>query len=430
MKDYKKLNPNLQRGQALITAVVFFLIIATTLSMAVLNPVLRQVKQVGDFARTRGSLFTSQSVNEDALYRLRNNMKFVSPSTLSLNGYSATATSTVIVGGIQIDSSGSGFGLIRNIQTHLTSGNGTSFNYGVQVGDGGLILENSSSVSGNVYSNGPITGSGNNLIRGDAVSAKTTGRVSGVHATSSVYANTIQNSTIDKDAYYQTISGSTVGGTSYPGSPDQATSTFPVSDAQIADWESDAAAGGTISSPCPYIIISDTTIGPKKINCDLEISGDPTVTLSGALWVVGSVTIKNTAIMAVSPSLSGKSVAIIADNPANRTTDSKISLENSAVFQGSGAGSYVLFVSQNNSAEQGGGEKAVNTNNSVDGDLLVYAGHGEIQLQNSINVKEVTAYRIRLKNSAEVIYETGLANLLFTSGPSGGYVFDKWREVQ
>jgi hypothetical protein len=147
--------------------------------------------------------------------------------------------------------------------------------------------------------------------------------------------------------------------------------------------------------------------------------------------VSGNITVKNTAIIRVAPSLGATSVPVIAHNSSNQTTSGKITLENSAVFQGSGSsGSYVLVLSQTNSAEQGGGERAITAKNSVDGNLLLYAGHGEILLENSIDVKEVTAWRIRLKNSAEVIYESGLANLLFTSGPSGGYTLDKWREVE
>jgi hypothetical protein len=60
----------------------------------------------------------------------------------------------------------------------------------------------------------------------------------------------------------------------------------------------------------------------------------------------------------------------------------------------------------------------------------VYAAHGEVQLANNISLKEVTAYRIRLKNSAEVIYETGLASLLFNSGPGGGYSISSWAEIE
>src|SRR3989338_3415366 len=105
------------RGQAAIVAVIFFLVIGLAVSMGALNPVLRQGKLVDDFTRTRASLYVSQAVNEDALYRLKTGKQFVSPSTLSLNGYTATATSTTVVGGLQINSSGNALGLIRNIQS-------------------------------------------------------------------------------------------------------------------------------------------------------------------------------------------------------------------------------------------------------------------------------------------------------------------------
>ena len=419
------------RGQAIMLASFFFLVISLTVGLGMVNPVINQTESVRGVERGAESIYGAEGVAQDVLYRLSKGMTVGDVETIIYDGYSATATTTTVFDGKEVTASGNRSDFIRKNKAHLISSTGVSFNYGMQSGAGGIVLENSSSVSGNVYSNGPIEGSGSNLIKGSVVSAGPTGQVEGIHATSSVFAHTINGADIDGDAYYQSILSTSVDGVLHPGSPDQATSSLPISDELITSWESEASAGGTISSPCPYKIDDDTTIGPKKINCDLEITGDPTITLGGTLWVSGNITIKNTATVRVSSSLGGKSIPIIADKLSNRTTSSKISLENSSVFQGSGtAGSYVLLVSQNKSAEQGGSEKAIIAKNSVDGDLLVYAGHGEILLENSIDVKEVTAWRIRLKNSAEVLYETGLANLLFTSGPAGGYTLDKWREVE
>ena len=121
-------------------------------------------------------------------------------------------------------------------------------------------------------------------------------------------------------------------------------------------------------------------------------------------------------------------MAVIADKPSNRTTSSKIELELRSIQNSGTEGSYILFISQNNSAQNGGSEKAITAENSISGEVLVYAGHGEINLKNSVNLREVSAYKIRLSNFAQVIYKTGLANLLFTSGPSGGYSIDGWQE--
>ena len=418
-------------GQALIIAALFFLAISLTVGLGITHPVLNQMESVRAETRGTEAFYAAQGISDDVAYRLLNGMSVDTTETIDYGGYRATATTTSVSDGKEVAAAGSRDSYVRKSTMHLTSGSGASFRYGMQSGEGGIVLENSSSISGNVYSNGTVEGAGSNLIKGDVVSAGPSGRIEGVHATSSAYAHTIDDSTIDKDAYYQTISNTTVLGTLHPGSEDQATTTLAISDARVAEWESNAAAGGTISSPCPYTIDDDITIGPKKIACDLEITGSPTVTLGGALWVTGNVKIKNTATIRVASTLGGKSVPVIADKPSNQTTSSAISLENSVTFEGSGSpNSFVLMLSQNKDAEQGGSEQAIDVKNSVNGDLLVYAGHGEIRLQNSINVKEVSAYRIRLKNSAEVRYETGVASLIFTAGPTGGYTLDKWREVE
>lgn len=298
-----------------------------------------------------------------------------------------------------------------------------AFQFGVQSDNGGVDMQNFSSVRGNLFSNGPITGANSNIVRGDAISGGPSGSVDGVHATGTARAHTISDSTIDKDAYYQTISGTTVSGTSYPGSADVATSSLPISDAQVEEWKTAALAGGVHTTPCPYTISSSVTIGPKKINCDVTISGG-TVTLTGPIWVSGNLTIKNSPVIAIDPSLGSQSVAIVVDNESDRLTSSKIALENSVLVEGTGqTGSYVMFLSQNNSAQNGGSEIAIDVKNSASGDMLIYAGHGRIALENNINLKEVTGYRIEIKNSAEIVYETGLGSALFSSGPGGSWAY-------
>lgn len=297
-----------------------------------------------------------------------------------------------------------------------------SFSFGVQAGNGGLVLENSASVRGNVYSNGPVTGQNNNIVRGTVVSADLAGLISGVHATSSGYAHAISNSTLDGNAYFQTISNTIVGGIQYPGSADQSTTTLPISDELVEEWKAAALLDGEHTTPCPYVISTSLDIGPKKISCDLTIQGNGnSITLNGPLWVQGDIVIKNSPTIKVSSSQSGRSIPIIADNPSDRLAGSSVKLENSAVFEGSGNSSYILFISQNNSAENGGSNEAIEVKNTVSGDLLVYAGHGEIELENNINLREVTAWRVKAKNSAEINYKTGLGSTLFPAGPGGSW---------
>jgi hypothetical protein len=291
-------------------------------------------------------------------------------------------------------------------------------------------------VLGNVYSNGPITGAGN-TITGNAVSAGPGGLIDDIHTTGDGLADSILDSAIDGDAYYDAdITGTTVGGASYPSSSPQATTTLPIPDSLILEWEVEAAAGEIIASTDPrcdgdkYTIDSDVTLGPVKIECDVEIKKKTVVTLAGPIWIEGDLVIQNNPTIQVDLALSGKSIQVIADKPSDRDNSSTIKTQNSPTFKGAGDGSYVLLISYNTSSENGGGVKAIEIDNSSEGgDLVVYAAHGEILLQNNISLSEVSGYKLHLKNSAEAVYESGLTNLIFTSGPSGGYTVDDWEET-
>ena len=187
-------------------------------------------------------------LTEDVFYRLRNGMQVASPEVLTLLG--ARATTTIADVGSnekEIIATGDTGSNIRKVKVRLSVSSGASFNYGVQVGNGGFLIENNASVRGNIYSSGAVIGANSNIIRGDVISAGPLGLINSIHATSSAYAHTITNSQIDKDAYYQSISGTTVGGASYPGSADQPIADLPITDDLIGLWE--AAGGGRHSKP-------------------------------------------------------------------------------------------------------------------------------------------------------------------------------------
>lgn len=420
-----------QSGQALLVATVFFTMGSLVILGGIAAPVLRELVILRDTDAAKRSLLYAEGGVEDVVYRLTEGMDVDDAEVLSYSAGTAETTVTTTVEGKDVLAKGDHAEAIRKMRTSLEEGIGASFNYGMQADTGGIIFENSSSVAGNVYSNGSLIGAGTNLIEGNAVSAGPSGFLSGVHATGSAYSNRIDDATIDKHAYYQTLTDTTVLGTKYPGSADQPLAAMPITDETIALWEAAAQAGDdVITEPCPYVIQDDATLGPVKIECDLEIRQTPTVTLGGAVWVTGNITFTNSPLVRLDPSLGVKSVPMIAHDPDDTLTSSKIIIHNSMEFGGSGSpNSYVMLVSQNSSASAGGAAKAIQVRNSATGNVLVYAAHGEIQLENNVNLKEVTAFRIRLQNSARVIYETGISSLLFDSGPGGGYTIGEWKEV-
>ena len=448
-------------GQALLITVVLILFAMLILVGIGTTFALKRAASSELDVQSKRSYFLAEAGLEDAVFRLKRGKNLPPTYTLSLSDASATISVTPVLGGQDILSVADVRFLKRAARSFMKPGVGISFPYGVQIGEGGLVMENTSKVIGSVYSNGNIIGNNSPTVTGDAFaatisrighitidglarahlitdttvgeSATSTSDIDSVSIGRHGYADRIIDSTIGGDAYYQsTISGSTVGGSTFPATPapsDLPEIPMPIADSQLDTWETEAEAGGVISSPCPYEPASGSSLGPVKINCDLVIDGTKIITLAGTLWVSGNFSIENSAQLKLSPSFGSLSGVVIADTISNRTTSSKISVENSAQILGSGTpGSYVLVVSRNNSAEGGGSEVAIDIKNSSNAPVF-YAPHGLITIQNNTNLKEATAYKLHLKNSATVTYESGLVSANFSSGPGGGWSIDSWKEV-
>jgi len=432
----KNIRHTLARGQVILLALVFagiFAVVSTAL--------IGFTNSYGRAERTTVASAQALSIAEGALDKavsqLNQNPSYAGETNTMLgNGTFTITVATVDTNTKRITATGYvpnnvSPTAVKTVKANIgVSPEIISFHYGIQSGNGGFKMENSSKVIGNVFSSGSVIGDNQNYIYGDVISSGPNGLVYGIHATSSVYAHTIGNSgkstIIDKDAYYATTkTNTTVNGTSHPGSPDQPVAELPISDEQIANWEALAAAGGTATcSGGSYSISSgNVTLGPVKIPCNLTISNSAVVTVRGHIWVTGNITVQNSAKIKMDASLGASNVAIIADNPSNRLTSSIIKVQNTATFQNSGtAGSFVFLISQNRSAEMGGDEEAFELSNSASA-LVAYAAHGLIPLANTVSLKEVTAYKIKLQNSASVTYDTGLPNAVFQSGPGGSWSF-------
>ncbi len=435
-----------ERGQVMLIVTVLFTGAVTILGLGLLQPIMSEVRMSHNLQHSSQSYYAAEAANEDAYYRIHNNLTTSFPATMSLGGATVMTTVTPVnFTEEQILSIANDRNLIRSVLKTITVTDGFDFNFAIQAGTGGIYLYNNAAVNGDVYASGPVLGNSSgpnsyNVVNGGIVSAGASGLVSQVHASSSVHSHTITASTIDKDAYYQTFAGATssvsVGGTKYPNSADQPIIAFPIGDSLIQQWETDASAGGTVTcSSGTYSISQSIILGPKKIPCDLSVTGNGTVvTLTGALWVAGNVTIDGSGgsgvQLKVSDSIGDKSVPVIAD-AADDQNSGTFTINGNANFYGStgNANSYVMLVSQNSSAENMGSLLALDIINGAVGNLLVYAPHGAIKLENNVNLREVTAYKIIITNNAVVNYAIGLAQTLLSSGSGGAWKIKRWQEI-
>lgn len=257
------------------------------------------------------------------------------------------------------------------------------------------------------------------------------------------FANTIDDTTVGGHACYQnlndtvraqggseTCSSSSTGapcsivspptGSVYchPGSEDFPPAPFPLTSAQIAQMEAQAAQGGvTICSPT--CTVSTGTIGPRKYVGDLTISG--TVTLLGTVWVEGNLTVDGT--FRLSDAYGTASGMIIADKAADPVNSGRIIIGNGAVVTGNAQpDTFIMLLSASTSMNDA--TPAVDVNNTLTAGV-VYGANGLVVLKNSANLKELTGQKIVMKNNASITYTSGLASVIFSGGPGASWIYQK-----
>ena len=166
--NYKNIQKN--KGAALLVSIVFFLSISLAIVTGLVSPTLREFRITSDGNKSKQSYYLSESGVEDAYYRIKTSKPITSPTTITLGGN--TATTTIVDSGNQktISALGDVSNRERTNELVITAGTGVAFNYGVQVGQGGIDMTGSAGINGNVYANGPITGSSSSFITGTAIS--------------------------------------------------------------------------------------------------------------------------------------------------------------------------------------------------------------------------------------------------------------------
>lgn len=254
-----------------------------------------------------------------------------------------------------------------------------AFNYAVQIGTGGVDMENSSTITGTVYSNktgaGSISGSGSSRIVGDAFSVGTI-----------------------------TTPDPTVTGTKYQNQPP---STFPTLDYQY--WKDAATAGGitNCSGTCTFSSGSPN-LGSQQYIGNLTLSNTTTAVMNGPIYVTGNVTIQNSASLKLNNSFGSNGSVLIIDG--------KVSTQNSGSFipTNSSPKGYILVASTSTASD------AVHIQNSGV-NAIFYALDGGATLENSAQVTALVAKSMFIKNSASLTYDSGLASAQFSTGPGGSW---------
>lgn len=272
----------------------------------------------------------------------------------------------------------------RTIKTDVTiSDTLIAFNFGVQVGNGGVSLGQSARINGSVYSNktgSSISGNQGSIITGDAFAAGTI-----------------------------TSPNPTVQGLKRE---NQSQSVMPTVDYQY--WKDQA----TNCSGCQTIDCSGTctpsgsTIGKTKYIGNVSLSQSQILTLTGPVYITGNLDLGQSSKINLDESFGSDSTILILDGTISVGQDASVN-PTSANPKG-----YIMLVTTSNATP------AVNIGQSGVY-AIIYALNGEVKLGQSSHSTAIIANQLTLNQSAILTYDQGLASTDFTSGPGAGWAIKK-----
>jgi hypothetical protein len=170
---------------------------------------------------------------------------------------------------------------------------------------------------------------------------------------------------------------------------------LPITGEQIAQWKAEA---------------------PRKILGNLAIGGGESLVSTSTIWITGNLTLGNNASISLSPSYGAAGGIIIADG--------SVSFGNNVSLSGSGTGGSTLLIISLL------GSSAISLGNGNTTSVILYAPNGTISIGNNADVKALAAKTISISNNVELNYAQGYLNPHFTSGSSGGWSLQSWKEIQ
>jgi len=267
----------------------------------------------------------------------------------------------------------------------------------------------------------------NSDISGDAFAYTFDGST----ADGDVSAHNISDCTIGGDADYNISTNCSIGGSeTSPTIPptDPSYLVYPISESNIDTWKAEAIANGVISVGDLYLSDGDS-IGPGVVEGDLYMTAGGSFSLEGTVYVKGNMDISGNADF-------GLGLSYGSDGSGAIISDGWINLENNVAINYPRTNNGHMMMLSLAECDQYYGFTTctpsgygINISNNVAVDILV-APYGTIRLNNNITAISLVGDQLSLNNNIELNYEQGLTNMNFSSGPSGSWSIESWREIE
>ena len=414
---------NKEQGAALLLYIILIFSIILIIGAGLTSLTLNSLNITNNKIESIKSYYTAEAGIEDSLLRIKNGMQFSTSNTLMIDNNSATIEiSDSISDSRTITSEGNTNDKIRKLSVnYLVTTSEISFFYGAQAGEGGIIMGNNSIINGNVFSNGNVSGRG--TITNTVTVATNGNGISDVEVGDNAYVHSCSDADIEGTLYH--VSGGIIDDCDYGniidlGPEEIEPEAMPIPPERIIDWKNEATSGGTFSGDYTISSGSPVSLGPIKITGNLIVNISAILNVTGLIYVEGDILVNNNVALRLDSGFGSQSGIIISDG--------KISIQNGSTVQGSGEeNSFLMLLSTNNSIDPS--SPAIDVRNNAAA-AIFYASNGVISLNNNINIKEATGYKLSLSNNAVISYDSGLANASFSSGPGGSWQVENWEEIE
>jgi hypothetical protein len=242
----------------------------------------------------------------------------------------------------------------------------------------------------------------------------------GTSGTGDAWANTVTNTTVT--GALKCKSGTGNNKACNTGFADPVTVPYPISDGNIEDWKEQATAGGATTT-VNIGGVTSRTLGPIKINGDLIVGASGKLYITGPIYVTGIIKFEGASKVYVDPSLGSASGVMVSDGA--------VDIGGSAAVYGSGtAGSYVFLISNKTctTVSNCSSNPSIKVEGAA-GAVVLNATRGSVKFSGSAGARAVVAKMMIMEGATSLVYETGLADVNFSSGPSGSWVRQSWKEV-
>ena len=180
---------------------------------------------------------------------------------------------------------------------------------------------------------------------------------------------------------------------------------------------------GTGSSPALEVTSGGLLkAGPIYVAGNSDIQS--TLDLLGTFWTAGTLSADSGSTVELDPTYGANSGVILSN--------SYVSISDGSLFKGSGNSvSFPMVVTTSDCPVSNycNGNDAINMGGGA-GAVVLDAQNGTLNMTGGTGAEALTANEIIMSNGVNITYNSGLANLNFSSGPSGGWQISTWKEVQ